>query len=106
MENGEVLYAAYNAVPNIDAVRLKERDDISVTTDGYSMINPVALIEFNAKKGPFANPAVRRAISLAIDRQFMIDNIFFGYGKPATSALSTNFKPCLLYTSPSPRDRG
>ena len=65
MENGEVLYAAYNAVPNIDAVRLKERDDISVTTDGYSMINPVALIEFNAKEGPFANPAVRRAISLA-----------------------------------------
>ena len=64
MENGEVLYAAYNAVPNIDAVRLKERDDISVTTDGYSMINPVALIEFNAKEGPFANTAVRRAISL------------------------------------------
>ena len=99
MENGEVLYAAYNAVPNIDAVRLKERDDISVTTDGYSMINPVALIEFNAKEGPFANPAVRRAISLAIDRQFMIDNIFFGYGKPATSALSTNFKPTGLYAS-------
>ena len=56
MENGEVLYAAYNAVPNIDAVRLKKREDISVTTDGYSMINPVALIEFNAKEGPFSKP--------------------------------------------------
>ena len=33
MENGEVLYAAYNAIPNIDAVRLKERDDIDVTTE-------------------------------------------------------------------------
>ena len=25
MENGEVLYAAYNAIPNIDAVRLSTR---------------------------------------------------------------------------------
>ena len=97
MENGEVLYAAYNAIPNIDAVRLKKRDDISVTTDGYSMINPVALIEFNTKKGAFVDPAVRRAISTAIDRRFMIDTIFFGYGKPATSALSSNFKATNLH---------
>jgi len=97
MENGEVMYAAYNAIPNIDAVRLKERDDIGVTTDGYSMINPMALIEFNTKEGPFVDPAIRRAISTAIDRRFMIDTIFFGYGKPATSALSSNFKATNLH---------
>ena len=97
MEKGEVLYAAYNAIPNIDAVRLKERDDIDVTTDGYSMINPMALIEFNTKEGPFVDAAVRRAISTAIDRQFMIETIFFGYGKPATSALSSNFKATGLH---------
>ena len=97
MENGEVLFGAYGAIPNIDAVRLKERDDISVTTDGYSMINPMALIEFNTQDGPFVNPAVRKAISLAINRQFLIDNIWFGYGKPATSALSSNFAPTGLY---------
>ena len=97
MENGEVLYAAYNSVPNIDAVRLKERDDIDVTTDGYSMINPMALIEFNTKEGPFVDPAIRRAISTAIDRRFMIDTIFFGYGKPATSALSSNFSATNLH---------
>jgi peptide/nickel transport system substrate-binding protein len=97
MENGEVMYAAYNAIPNIDAVRLNKRDDIGVTTDGYSMINPMALIEFNTKEGPFVDPAVRRAISIAIDRRFMIDTIFFGYGKPATSALSSNFKATNLH---------
>ena len=91
MENGEVLYAAYNAIPNIDAVRLKERDDIGVTTDGYSMINPMTLIEFNTQDGPFVDPAVRRAVSTAVDRSFLIDTVFFGYGKPATSALSSNF---------------
>jgi len=99
MENGEVMYAAYNAIPNIDAVRLKERDDIGVTTDGYSMINPMALIEFNTIEGPFVDPAIRRAISTAIDRRFMIDTIFFGYGKPATSALSSNFKATNLHAA-------
>ena len=99
MENGEVLYAAYNAIPNIDAVRLKDRKDIDVTTDGYSMINPMALIEFNTKEGPFVDPAIRRAISVAIDRRFMIDTIFFGYGKPATSALSSNFKATNLHAN-------
>ena len=97
MEKGEVIYAAYNAVPNIDAVRLKDRDDIGVTTDGYSMINPMALLEFNTKEGPFVDAAVRRAISTAINRRFMIDTIFFGYGKPATSALSSNFKATGLH---------
>ena len=107
MENGEVLYAAYNAIPNIDAVRLKDRDDIDVTTDGYSMINPMALIEFNTKEGPFVDPAVRRAISTAIDRRFMIDTIFFGYGKPATSALSSNFKATNLHAvMPNYPERG
>ena len=61
------------------------------------MINPMALLEFNTKEGPFVDAAVRRAISTAIDRQFMIDTIFFGYGKPATSALSSNFKATGLH---------
>lgn len=99
MENGEVLYAAYNAIPNIDAVRLKERDDIGVTTDGYSMINPMTLIEFNTQDGPFIDPAVRRAISTAVDRRFLIDTVFFGYGNPATSALSSNFGATGLHAS-------
>jgi len=97
MENGEVLYTGYNGIPNIDAVRLRDRDDISVTTDGYSMINPMALLEFNTKEGPFTDPVVRRAISNAVDRQFMIDTIFFGYGKPASSALSSSFAATDLY---------
>ena len=102
MENGEVLYGAYGAIPNIDAVRLREMDGFSVTTDGYSMINPMALIEFDTTKPPFDNPAMRKAISLVVDREFLFENIWFGYGKPATSALSSNFEPTGLYASGMP----
>jgi peptide/nickel transport system substrate-binding protein len=102
LENGEVMYGAYGAIPNIDAVRLRDTEGFSVTTDGYSMINPMALIEFNTTKPPFDTPAIRKAVSLALDREFMIENIWFGYGKPASSALSSNFAPTGLYTGPMP----
>lgn len=102
MENGEVHYGAYGAIPNVDVVRLRELDSIGVTTDGYSMINPVSLIEFNTTQPPFDNPAIRQSISMALDRQFMIDNIWFGYGKPATSALSSSYAATGLYTEGLP----
>ncbi|MDW4499374.1 ABC transporter substrate-binding protein [Sulfitobacter sp. D35] len=102
MENEEVMYGAYGAIPNIDAVRLRDTDGFSVTTDGYAMINPMALIEFNTTKPPFDNPAIRKAVSLALDRQFLIENIWFGYGQPATSALSSNFGATGLYAEGMP----
>ena len=102
LENGEVMYAALGAIPNIDAVRLRDMDEFSVTTDGYAMINSMALIEFNTKAAPFDNPAVRRAVSKAIGRDFLIDNIFFGYGRAADSALSSNFEAIGLYVGDQP----
>jgi peptide/nickel transport system substrate-binding protein len=83
----------------VDVVRLRELDSIGVTTDGYAMINPMALIEFDVNNPPFNDPAIRKAISHAIDRQFLIDNIWFGFGKAATSALSSNFEPTGLYAA-------
>jgi len=102
MENGEVHYGAYGAIPNVDVVRLRELDSIGVTTDGYAMINPVSLIEFNTTTAPFDNPAIRQAISTAIDRQFLIDNIWFGYGTPASSALSSSYAATGLYAEGMP----
>ena len=102
MEKGEVHYGAYGAIPNVDVVRLRELDSIGVTTDGYAMINPVSLIEFNTTQPPFDNPAIRRAISMTLDRKFLIDNIWFGYGKPATSALSSSYAATGLYAKGMP----
>ena len=38
-------------------------------------------------------------MAYAIDRKFIIDNIWFGFGKPATGPISSNFKATGLYTA-------
>lgn len=101
IESGEVQYGALGAIPNVDVVRLRDNEDIGVTTEGYSILNPMALIEVAVTKPPFDSKALRQAISMSVDRQFFIDNIWFGYGKPATSAMTSNFEPLGLYT-PTP----
>jgi peptide/nickel transport system substrate-binding protein len=98
LESGEVQYAAFNAVLNVDAKRLDAMESLSVTSEGYSMINPLMLLEVNTKSAPMDNTMVRQAVSYAIDRQFIIDRIFFGYGTPATGSISSNFAPTGLYS--------
>lgn len=44
------------------------------TTDYY-------LLGFNCLQAPFDNPKVRQALSLAVDRQAIIDAVFFGKGQ-------------------------
>lgn len=98
VERGEVAFAAYNALPNVDAKRLSASSTLMVTTKGYEMDAPIVELEFNTKRKPFDNQKVRQAIAYAIDRKFVIDNIWFGYGKPATGPISSNFRGTGLYT--------
>ncbi len=99
LEKGEAHFAAMGAVPFNDAKKLAAIPSLTVTTKGHEMISPVAEILLNTRRAPLNDANVRRAIAYAIDRQFLIDNIWFGYGKPATGPMSSNFEPGGLYTS-------
>ena len=55
---------------------------------------------FNLRKEKFKNPKIRQALSLAIDRQEMVNILFFGHGivcngpfLPGSFAYNENFKP-------------
>ncbi|MEO0683214.1 MAG: ABC transporter substrate-binding protein, partial [Pseudomonadota bacterium] len=99
MENGELHFGAFGAIPNIDVPRLEELDTIEVTTKGYAYFAPTMQLQFNVEVEPFNDPAVRQAIAYAMDREFVIENVWFGYGKAATGPISSNFEATGLYTA-------
>src|SRR4029077_20494678 len=91
--------AGFGALPYSDVANLAKMPTLAMTTKGYEMVSPIVELNFNTRKSPFDNPKVRQAVSMAIDRQFVIDNIWFGFGKPATGPISSNFAPNGIYTS-------
>jgi peptide/nickel transport system substrate-binding protein len=99
LEKGEAHVAGFGAVPYNDAKKLGQLPSISITTKCYEMISPVVELLINTKRAPFDNVKVRQAVAYAIDRKFIIDNIWFGFGKPATGPISSNFAPSGFYTA-------
>jgi peptide/nickel transport system substrate-binding protein len=98
LETGEVHYAAYSAVNYADVTRLKANPILDTTSKGYELFAGMSEIEMNEHRPPFDKREVRQAVAYAIDRQFIIDNIQYGFGKPATGPISSTFKASGIYT--------
>ncbi|MGH9891899.1 MAG: ABC transporter substrate-binding protein, partial [bacterium] len=99
MQAGEVQFGAFSAIPFSDVKRLQAVPGIAATTKGYEMISPIVELEINTTRGPFKSEKGRQAIAYAIDRKFVIDNVWFSFGKPATGPISSNFKATGMYTA-------
>ncbi|MCL4765247.1 MAG: ABC transporter substrate-binding protein [Hyphomicrobiaceae bacterium] len=97
LEKGEAHVAGFGAVPYNDVKKLAALPHLDVTTKGYEMISPIVELVLNTKLPPLDNQKVRQAISYAVDRKFMIDNVWFGFGKPAMAPISSNFAPTGYY---------
>ncbi|HEX5198917.1 ABC transporter substrate-binding protein [Paractinoplanes rhizophilus] len=69
-------------------------------SDRAQLINCVSpnrdTLMLNQKSGPFTDPNVRKAISMAIDRQALVTGVYKGLFKPATTGLSE------VYWTPGP----
>jgi len=70
--------------PN-EAARVEAMDNASISTQDSVGIN---YIGFNMEKAPFDNVLVRQAISMAIDKEEIINGIYEGYGQIADGPLS------------------
>ena len=99
MEKGEVHVGGFAAIPWPDVKTLGKLPTIETTTKGYEMSSPIVELDFNTRRAPFDNLKVRQAVSYAINRKAVIENVWFGWGKPATGPISSNFAPVGFYTS-------
>jgi len=88
-ENNTVQVLRSGDVDNVDVKRLRELPNVDFTTAGWEMFSPLSYVVMNERKPPFNNIKVRQAVMHAINRKFVVDNIFFGFGKVATGPISS-----------------
>lgn len=96
LESGEVQVATFGTINPVEMARLAALPQIEIAKGGYEALAPVMLMELNTMRAPLDDKRVRQAIAYAIDRKFITDNIWYGFGKPAIGPISSVFGD--LYT--------
>ncbi len=88
-ERGSVDVLRGGDVDNVDIKRLRALPKVEYTTAGWEMFSPQAYLIMNMRKPPFDNLKVRQAVMAAMNRNLVVNNIFFGLGKVSTSPFVT-----------------
>lgn len=89
VETGQVDLAQGNDVEAFDVPRLAKLAHIELSTKGYETVAPISWIELNHRGAPISDKRFRQAMMHAIDRDFIVKNIWFGLGRPATGPINT-----------------
>ena len=82
LERGDIHLRTFNTKSR-ELARLQENVDLSVTSDGYAAIGPIAWLAFNLNHPILGKKEVRQAIAYAIDRKFINQDLHGGLSKPA-----------------------
>lgn len=101
LETGELGLAYSNPVPARDIDRLVKTGKVVVDTRGYQNTAWTVTAEFNQRRDIVNRREVRQAILHAIDRQFIVNTIYYGRGKPAIAPIFSS-NP-LFFTEDVPR---
>lgn len=87
LQSGQVLLAGGSDIEPFDMPRFQQQPGLKVTTKGWEYYGPLSWIELNKRVKPLDDARVRRAMSMALDRDFIVQKLWFGIGKPATGPL-------------------
>ncbi len=86
-----------------DAAQLEA--DPAITLDSY-IPRIYYFVAWNNQRAPFDSPEVRNALTLGIDRQTIIDTLFYGYGRVSHSPLASDVWAYNDQLQPLPYDPG
>lgn len=89
LEAGEIDYVAYFDLPPAFVVELQKNPAIKVVSEGHEAWGSIVELMMNLDKAPYNDVRVRRAITHAIDRQFIVEKANYGLSKVATGPVSS-----------------
>lgn len=89
LQTGQVQMSAANDIEPFDVPRFQAQPNLVVETGGWEYFAPLMWLELNHRVKPLDDVRVRQAISLALDRDFIVKRLWFGIGKPATGPVAS-----------------
>jgi peptide/nickel transport system substrate-binding protein len=99
VETGEVDLAPMSGLPEAEILRLSKLPQLETSKAGAEALGPNMWLEVNMREKPLSDVKVRQAISLVLDREKIVDVIWYGQGTPArgpiVSANPTYFNKAL-----------
>jgi peptide/nickel transport system substrate-binding protein len=83
VETGEVDFAPMSGLPEAEILRLSKLPNMQVSKEGAEGLGPNMWLEVNMREKPLGDLKVRQAMSMALDRNRIVDVIWYGQGTPA-----------------------
>lgn len=87
LETGEIQLITSSQITLADIARLKALPQIRITERDSSFTGTLSVFEFNLDRPHLRDPRVRQAIAHAIDKQFLLEKVWHGFGKIEDSAI-------------------
>ncbi|SAK97321.1 ABC transporter substrate-binding protein [Caballeronia pedi] len=100
LDAGDIQVATSLDLDSTDIKRFRTDQNFSVTGAGWEYLGPMAMLEMNWRKPLLSDVRFRKALYLAIDRNFILNRIWLGEGRVASGPISSKMP---FYTSDVPR---
>jgi peptide/nickel transport system substrate-binding protein len=92
LQTGQVQMTQANDIEPFDVPRFRKMPNLDVQLNGWEYSSPISWIEINHRVKPLDDARVRQAISHALDRDFILNKLWFGIGKVATGPIASTTK--------------